>query len=153
MANPSRTWAIITALAAQLATITIATGYNTDAGLNVWTTDAQRDAALAGALGMSIYSESIIGPGLDNERPGKQVRDFTMLVEASIGTDIDNAQAQMHALIEDVEFCIKRYTQAQTTTPGLQVTPMHIADVAILDRPEGMAVVAMQARVIARFFR
>jgi len=147
----SRSWAIITALAAQLATITVANGYNTDVGNNVWTTDGQRPSE--DALGLMIYSEPIVGPGLDRERPGKPVRDFTMLVEAIIGTDLDDAQQQIHAIIEDIEACMERYAEVQSRTPGLQVTPMVVADIAILDRPEGAAVIGMQARVVARYFR
>lgn len=147
----SRTWAIIAALAAQLATITTANGYLTDAGLNVWTTDAQRTDD--DALGLMIYSESITGGGIDRERPGKPVREFTLLVEAAIGTDLDDAQQQIHSVIEDIDNCINAYTRQQATTPGLQVTPMAVADIAILDRPEGAAVIAMQARIVARYFR
>lgn len=152
MANPSRPWAIITALAAQLATITTANGYNTDVGANVWTTDAQRPSP--DALGLMIYSESITGNSLDSALPGKPVREFTLLIEAAIGTDQDDAQPQIHAIIEDIETCMKAYAKAQSLRPELQqVTPMAVADIAILDRPEGAAVIAMQARVLARYFR
>ena len=147
----SRTWAIIVALAAQLATITTANGYLTDVGANVWTSDAQRPAE--DALGLMIYSESITGAGIDRERPGKPTRDFTLLVEAAIGTDLDDAQGQIHAIIEDVDACMEAYAKAQFGRPGKQVTPMHVADIAILDRPDGAAMVAMQARIVARYFR
>jgi hypothetical protein len=147
----SRTWAIILALQAQLQTITVANGYLTDAGLNVWTTDAQRPDTEA--LGLMIYSENITGAGLDRERPAKPVREFTLLVEAAIGTDLDTAQQQIHALIEDIDNCMAAYAKAQFGVPGNQVTPMHVADIAILDRPEGAAVIAMQARIVARYFR
>lgn len=148
----SRSWAIILALAAQLATITVANGYLTDVGNNVWTNDGQRPSE--DALGLMIYSEPIVGPGLDRERPGKPVRDFSMLVEAAIGTNLDDAQEQIHAIIEDIEVCLQAYAKAQSLRPELnQVTPMAVADIAILDRPEGAAVIAMQARVVARYFR
>lgn len=153
MAKPSATWAIITALAAQLATITVANGYRTDVGLNVWTTDAQRPSD--DALGLMIYSESLTGSGMDAERPGKQVRDFTLLVQADIDADLDNAQQQIHDVIEDVDACLKAYTHSQAwMIPDVaQRTPPHIADIAILDRPEGLAVIAMQVRIVARYFR
>lgn len=150
MAN-SKTWAIISALAEQLATITVANGYNTDVGNNVWTTDHQRPSE--DALGLMIYSESITGSGLDRERPAKPVREFTLLIEAAIGTDQDDAQQQIHTIIEDIDACMGAYAEAQAKTPGLQVTPMVVADIAILDRPEGAAVIAMQARIMARYFR
>lgn len=147
----SRSMTIINALAAQLATITIANGYNTDIGNDVWITEAQRPSD--DALGLMIFSESILGPGLDNERPAKPVRDFSMLIEAAIGADLDDAQQQIHAIIEDIEACMQAYAKTQATTPGLQVTPMHVADIAILDRPEGVDFIGMQARVVARYFR
>jgi hypothetical protein len=147
----SRSWAIILALAAQLATITVANGYLTDVGNNVWTTDGQRPSE--DALGLMVYSEDIVGPGLDRERPGKPVRDFTMLVEAAIDTGLDDAQQQIHALIEDIEACMERYAEFQASTPGLQVTPMVVSDIDILDRPEGAPIIAMQARIVARYFR
>lgn len=147
----SRTWTIIAALAAQLATITTANGYLTDVGSNVWTTDAQRPSE--DAVGLMIYSESITGGGLDRERPGKPVREFTLLIEASIDTGLDDAQQQIHAIIEDIDACMAAYARAQAGTPGMQVTPMNVMDIAILDRPEGAAVIAMQARVVARYFR
>lgn len=151
IATASRSWSIIQALATQLATITVAKGYLTDAGLNVWTTDNQRTDA--NALGLMLYSESIIGPGLDKERPGKQVRDFTVLIEAAISTDLDNAQQLIHSIIEDIETCLLAYGRTQQASPANMVMPMHLTDVAILDRPEGASVIAMQARVMARYFR
>jgi len=147
----SRSWTILLALAAQLQTITVANGYLTDAGLNVWTTDNQRtdDAA----LGLMIYSESIMGPGIDRERPGLPVREVTFLIEAAIGTDLDTAQQNIHEVIDDIDRCLAAYTKAQAGNPATSVTPMHVADFAILDRPEGAAVIAMQARIVARYFR
>jgi len=145
----SKSWAVIKALATQLATITIANGYLTDVGLNVWTTDHQRPSDEA--LGLMLYSESIVGTGLDHERPTKPVRDFTILIEAAIGTALDDAQAQIHRVIEDVECCIEQFAKAPRAPR--QTTPMVLADIAILDRPEGAAVVAMQARVVGRYLR
>lgn len=151
MAKPSATWAIVTALAAQLATITIANGYLTDVGNNVWTTDNQRPSE--DALGLAIYSESITGPGLDKERPGKPVRDLTLLVEAAIDADLDSTQSQIHDIIEDIEVCMKQYALAQQSMPPPQQTPMHVADIAILNRPEGAAFIGVQARIVSRYFR
>lgn len=145
----SRSWAIITALVAQLATITVANGYLTDAGLNIWTTDAQRPETEA--LGIMVYSESITGPGPDRERPLKGVRDITLLLEAAIGADQDNAQQQIHNLAEDIEVCMAAY--AKQYLQNRPTDAMHVADIAILDRPEGMAVIAMQVRIVARYLR
>lgn len=150
MAKPSRTWAIIQAIAAQLALITVANGYNTDAGLNIWTTDGQRTDD--DALGIMIYSEAITGPGIDVERPKKAVREIGLLLECSITTDLDTAQPLIHNVIEDIEACIAAYAEGYLT-PGRPCNSMHLTDIAILDRPEGLAVVAMNARLVARYVR
>jgi hypothetical protein len=151
MAETSKSWAIILALAAQLSTITTANGYLTDVGANVWTEESQRTDDHA--LGLMIYSEGITGPGVDLERPAKPLRDIALLIEAAIGTDLDNACERIHAVIEDIETCMARYAKAQAQTPALQRVPMHVADMAILDRPEGAAVIAMQARIVTRYLR
>lgn len=151
MAETSQSWATILALAAQLATITTVNGYLTDVGTNVWTEEGQRTHDHA--LGLMIYSESINGPGVDGERPAKPIRDIALLIEAAIGTDLDNACERIHAVIEDIETCMARYAKAQAQTPSLQRRPMHVADIAILDRPEGAAVIAMQARIVTRYLR
>ena len=150
-ATPSRTWSIIQALAVQLATITVANGYLTDVGNNVWTTDNQRTDD--DALGLMIYSESITGPGLDRERPGKQVRDLGLMITAAIGTDIDDAQQQIHSVVEDIDNCMLAYTKAQTAVLAPQQVPMHVADIAIIERPEGAAVVVCAVSIVARYFR
>jgi hypothetical protein len=150
VSSPSRSWSIIQMLAMQLATITVANGYLTDVGLNIWTTDHQRPNTAA--LGLMIYSEPIVGMGLDNERPTKPVRHFSMLLECTIGTDIDTAQQDIHSLIEDIENCMTKWSVGYLQAARL-TGPMHVADIAILDRPEGEPVVAMQARIIARYFR
>jgi hypothetical protein len=150
MAKPSRSWAIIQALKIQLQTITVANGYNTDAGLNVWDTEGQRTDD--NALGIMIYSEAITGPGVDVERPKKAVREIGLLLECSITTDLDTAQPQIHNIIEDIEVCLDAYAAGYLTS-SRPSSSMHLTDVAILDRPEGMAVVAMNARVAARYVR
>lgn len=150
VATASRTWTIIQALAMQLATITVANGYLTDVGLNIWTTDNQRTEV--DALGLMIYSETITGPGLDNERPTKPSRQFGMLLECAIGTDIDSAQQQIHSIIEDIENCMMKWSVGYLQAARL-TGPMHVADIAILDRPEGMSIIAMQVHIVARYFR
>lgn len=148
----SRSWAIILGLQAQLGTITKANGYLTDAGQQVWVTEHQRPSA--DALGLMIYSGPIMGSGVDNERPGKPVREFTLYVEAAIGTGQDDAQEQIHYVIEDIEECMKAYAKAQAMRPELnQVKPMAVTDIAILDRPEGATDMVMVANVVARYFR
>lgn len=146
----SRSWAIILALQAQLQTITTANGYITNLGQSVWVNDGQRPSA--DAFGLMLYSESIIGPGLERERPGKPTRDFGVLIEAGLTTAMDDAQQQIHNAIEDVERCIAGFGPSSPLFPA-GATSVHVADVAVLDRPDGEAVVAMQVRIIVRYFR
>jgi hypothetical protein len=156
MANPvvitrSRSWTVITDLATQLGTITRANGYLTDIGLNVWTTDHQRPSD--DALGLMIYSGEITGPGIDHERPRKPVRDIHLIVEADIGTELDDAQERIHSVVEDVEVCMEAYARDKTLNPATQATPLHVEQITVLDRPEGAAVVVMQAHIKGRYFR
>lgn len=146
----SRSWSIILALQVQLQTILQANGYLTDVGSNVWTNEGQRPSDEA--LGLMIYSDGISAGGLDHERPGKPVREFSVYLEAAIADGLDDAQERIHALIEDIEACMERYAQ---NYPLLKrgVTQFFLADIAFLDRPDGAAVVAMQARIVARYFR
>lgn len=149
MANPSATWAIILALQTQLQTIAIANGYLTDAGKNVWVTEGQRPTN--DALGLMIYSESITGTG--EQRPGKPVREFSILIEFEVGIDIDNAQEQAHSVIEDIDRCMEAYAKAQFAKPGRQATPWKVVDIAVLDRPNGAPVIAGSVRVTSGYFR
>lgn len=151
MAN-SRSWAIIQALQTQLQTITVANGYNTDVGANVWTTEHQRPRA--DALGLMLYSGPILRGSSGEGRPGKPVREFTVFVEAAIGTSQDDAQEQIHNVIEDIEACMESYAKAQFARPTLnQVKPMEVTDIAIEDRTDGADVIAVIANVVARYFR
>lgn len=152
MAKPSATWTIISALAAQLVTITVANGYLTDVGKNVWTTDGQRQAN-PDALGLMIYAESISGADPARERPAKPARDFLLSITAAIDTDMDTAQQRIHDVIEDIEVCMAQYAQAQFNVPPPQQLPMHVTDIGILDRPEGAAFIGCEVHVSARYFR
>jgi hypothetical protein len=49
--------------------------------------------------------------------------------------------------------CVANFAKQPVLLGALQCTAMHVADIAILDRPEGAAVIAAQARVVARYFR
>jgi hypothetical protein len=149
MAN-SRSWSIILALQAQLQTIRQADGYLTDIGSNVWRNEGQRPSE--DALGLMIYSDGITGGGLDRERPGKPVREFSVYLEAAIADGLDDAQERIHAVLEDIEVCMERYAQRYPLL-ARGVTQFFLADAAFLDRPDGAAVVAMQARIVARYFR
>lgn len=145
----SKSWAIVEALAAQLATITLANGYLTDVGGNVWTSEGQRPQQ--DALGLMLYTADIAGS--ESERPGKPQREITLLIEAAITSDLDDAQPRIHAIIEDIEACMQAYALAQRNLPAPQQLPMHVSHIAVLDRPEGLAAVMAQVFVTARYFR
>lgn len=150
MASTPKPWTIIAALAAQLATITVANGYNTDAGLNVWTEENQRKDDV---LGLTVYSGDINPADAVKERPAKPVRSFELMVEAQIDATLDNAHQQIHLLIEDFEACMEAWIKAQRTAPLSGVAPLKVDGIKIDDRPEGLPVIGMQAHVTARYFR
>lgn len=149
MASTPKPWTILTALAAQLATITVANDYNTDAGLNVWTEENQRKADV---LGLTVYSGDIVAASA-KERPAKPARNFELIVEAQVGTDLDDASQQIHALIEDFETCMEAWIISQRSAPLTGVKPLRVESIRIDDRPEGMPVIGMQAHLTAEYFR
>lgn len=150
MAKPSRAWAVITALVAQLATITVANGYNTDVGGNVWTEQNQRKD---GVLGLTLYSGDITSASGDKERPGKPTREFVIMLEAQTDATLDDAHQNIHALIEDLEACMEAFASQQIKQPLPGTKPLRLESIAVDDRPEGLPVIGIQARIIARYFR
>jgi hypothetical protein len=142
-------WVIITAIAAQLAAIRTANGYLTDAGEAVWTEPAQRRDNV---VGVSVATESITP--LAGERPQKRGRALGLVIEAAIPVTLDNAHQLAHWLIADVEQALADFTSTQTNFRGPPRTlPIDVGDIAVLERPEGLAVIAVQIHVIARYWR
>lgn len=154
MGNPivttaSRSWQQITTLAGVLASISVANGYLTDVGQNIWTTDNQR--AEADALGIMVYSGDIVGEAGD--RINKPVREIEIYLEVAISTDLDDGHQLAHSVIEDVEACIEAYAKTQFAQPNVPTTPLRVGSIKILDRPEGEAVIVAVVTVLARYFR
>lgn len=149
MADQPKSWLIVLALQAQLRGITVANGYLTDAGHNVWIEPAQRDESAA--LGISIVTEHI--DRVEGERPHKREREITIPVEAAISTSQDNAHELAHQLIEDVERSIAALTAAAPTPPVPGVMPFEIGNIEFANQPEGLAVIGVQIPIIARYFR
>lgn len=145
----SRSWQQITTLADELAKISVANGFITDVGANIWTTDNQRTDD--DALGIMLYSGDITSS--PNERPGKADREMEIYLEVGIGTDIDDGHQLIHSVIEDVEACITAYAKAQFAKPSVPTTPLRIGSIKILDRPEGAPVIVAVITVLARYFR
>lgn len=152
MAKTARTWQIILALQEQLQAITVANGYLTDLGQNVWISDAQRTDE--DALGVMIYSGNIAGADPDRARPGKPVRRMTVHLECAISTALDDAQERIHTVIEDLERCVSAYAKVHAQgIPDLRALPPMVDDIAVLDRPEGTPVIAMQMQLTVEYFR
>ncbi|MFK2904572.1 hypothetical protein ISP17_11400 [Dyella ginsengisoli] len=154
MGNPivtttSRSWQQITNLAAVLQGISLANGYLTDVGQNIWTTDNQRTDE--NALGIMLYSGDITSSPA--ERPAKAEREIEIYAEVAIATDQDDAHQQIHSVIEDVERCVTTYAKAQFAQPSVPTTPLRVGSIKILDRPEGASVIVAVITVLARYFR
>lgn len=149
MADP-RAWQIITALDAALSDIRIASGYLTDAGMNVWTEPAQRTDT--DALGISIMTTGIAR--MDGERPDKRGRILTLALEAAIPATQDNAHQLANQLIEDLEVALASFTTSQQSAQGVaQALPVSIGDITVLDRPEGLAVIGVHVDVSVGYWR
>lgn len=151
MADTARTWSIILAFQQELQAILQVNGYHTDLGKNIWINDHQRREEAA--LGVMIMSGPITGTGRPGERVGKPARRMTLMLECAIGSELDDAQENIHKVIEDIENCITAYAMAQRGKPHPQSLPPHVDDIVILDRPEGMPVVAMQMQIGVEYFR
>lgn len=150
MADTPRPWKIIESLEAQLSDVRVASGYRTDIGANVWTQPAQRKDDV---LGISIGTESINRTSA-NERPLKRARGLVLVLEAEIAVTLDNAHELAHDVAEDLEVALTSFVSAQAQNPDpTQSLPLEVGDILILERPEGMPVIAVQCHVTARYWR
>lgn len=147
MADQPKPWLIILALQAQLAGITKANGYWTDAGNNIWTEPAQRTEA----LGISIVSQHI--DRWQGERPNKRARDITLTLEAALSTDLDNAHQLAHQLIEDIEVCLGKTADALALPSVPGVKPFQIDSIETPTKPEGLPFIYVVMAVSTGYLR
>jgi hypothetical protein len=140
MADTPRTWAILQALQLRLQGITVAAGYRTDAGQDV----RLEPSDLGDAPSITLYSGATTRPE-DARAAGE--RDFTLIVEAQVPVALGDAHAQAVALAEDIEDALEGYV------PMPSALPLRFQESLFLDRPDGVAAMAVQIMFTTRFRR
>lgn len=141
MADTPRSWAILEALQVRLQTISVASGYRTEAGADV-RIEPSKEALTAPRV--TLYSGGTIRPD-DANTAGE--REFTLVVEATVPVDLDDAHALVVAIAEDIEQALDAYL------PQPLALPLRFQESLFLDRPEGIAAMAAQLLFITRYRR
>lgn len=139
MAETPRTWAIMLALQARLQQITVAGGYRTDAGADVRLEKSQ----LAAAPRLTIFGGGTAHP--DNTL--RNEREFTVIVEAQVPAELDNAQEQIIAIAEDVEQALDAFVAMPNALP------LEFHESLVLDQPEGLSAMVVQMMFSTRYRR
>lgn len=141
MADTPRTWQILEVLKARLASITIANGYRTDAGLDV------RDEAsetLPTAPFIVVALAHNVRPDT-GRHPTERVP--TYVVEVHVPTNILDAYRYQHDSAADIEQALDTYLQLPNALP------LEFAECVFLSRPEGLPVVVTQTTLTSRYRR
>lgn len=141
MADTPRPWAIIQALQARLATITLANGYRTDAGADVRT---ERSEGVPAAPYLALCSGSKVRP--DDSRT-KGERELMVFVEAHVPVTLTDAHERVVAIAEDVEDALDDYLQQP------MALPLAFQESIYLDTPEGLPVQVAQMIFTTRYRR
>lgn len=142
MAEP-RSWDILQAAQTRLATIRIAAGYRTDIGARVVLEPAQYNAG--DPVVLTLHSTAIkAGAGDSAARP---VRDLEFTAEATVPVTLADAHHHAHQIVADVQDALRD----PLALAGHRALPVHWSDVTFLDRPEGLAVIAVQIALSAEY--
>lgn len=139
MAETPRSWAILQALQQRLQQISLAGGYRTDAGADV----RLEPSSLGPGTRITLYSGGTAAPDPAN----RGEREFTLIAEAVVSTDLDNAHELVVAIAEDIEQALDVFA------PMPQALPLRFQESLILDRPDGMPCMAAQLMFTTRYRR
>ena len=143
MADTPRPWAILEAVQARLQTIAQASGYRTDAGADVRLEESQFDADSAPRI--TLYTGSNVRP--DGTR-ARNEREFTLVVEAAVSADMDNAHRAVVDIAEDIEDALTNdYLQMPDALPP------EFQESLFLQRPDGVPAMVAQLMFSVRFRR
>ncbi|WP_363798394.1 hypothetical protein ABU614_01030 [Lysobacter firmicutimachus] len=142
MAEPTPTWALLERIAARLADIRTDGGYRTDIGSAVALEPVQH--AEPDVPGLTLAA---LGVQRDTQKPHGQHRLLQAMVEATLPAHLHDAHARAHAIAADVEDALDAWI------PLPQALPLQVEDIVFLDRPEGLAVVAVQVTLTVRYRR
>jgi hypothetical protein len=141
MAEPAITRTILAGIAAQLATISVANGYHTEAGADVRLEESQSPCT---APFVSVFSASLVRG--DDSRVTAE-REFTVIVEGQLPVTLSNARELIDLMTDDVERCLDGFRSPAAALP------MQFLESITLDRPDGLPVMALQAMFSTRFRR
>lgn len=141
MADPARSRVILEGTSARLETILAASGYHTDAGLDVRLEESQGPCT---APFLSIWTAAVIKP--DDARASGE-RELTLIVEGQVPASLADARERNELMADDIERCLDGFCP-----PG-SALPLGFSETVFLDRPDGLAVVACQLMFSTRFRR
>lgn len=141
MAEPAITRQILLGVQARLATVRVAAGYHTDAGLDVRVEERQGACT---APFVSLWTASVVRS--DDGRVASE-RELTLIVEGQLPTSLTNAHERIELLADDIERCLDGFR-----TPAAAL-PLQFQETVFLDQPDGLAVMACQSLFVTRYRR
>lgn len=140
MAETARVLQILQALQVRLQQVTIANGYRTDAGQDVRLEASSGDAGQR----ITLYAGQKVRP--DDVR-SRGERELVVIVEAQVPVGLDNAQALILAMDEDIEQALDTYL------PMPAALPLEFQESLFLERPDGMPAMVVQQMYVTRYRR
>lgn len=140
MADQAKGAAIRETIAARLRTISQAAGFRTDIGANVSTEPARFDASKLPTV--TVYPGHKQWP---QDAGSKTEREIRVVVEVLVSAGLDDAAAVAEAAEADIEDALRNYTQMPMALPA------QFEESVILDRPDGLAAVAIQVMLVTRY--
>ena len=138
-AETPRIWAILLALQLRLQEISIAAGYRTDAGADVRLEPSQVEEGER----ITLFSGNTVATDPAN----RGERESTLVVEAVVSCSAGDAHARVVAIAEDIEQAL------DTFLPMPGALPLRFQESLILDRPDGVPVMAAQLMFTTRYRR
>lgn len=143
--QPAATRAIVAALADALRTITIVNGYRTDLGLAVRTERTETGLPTSPRCTVAIEAKVKVEGGQQRAKTGRQVAG---VIEFEVPASFADAMACVLDADDDID---RLLTDLYTQMPD--ALPVQYEETVILDRPEGMPVVAAQIRWSTAYHR
>lgn len=148
-------WTILQALAAQLAAITVAGGYNTDIGRSIVLYDQQRDSTdrpsiAIGSRAGKIDRSDQTGP--DGRALSRCARQIEIVIEAGLSCAPEDAERIAHDAREDIETVYHALLKTHSALPT-GVSRFSLTDWTILDRPDGIDACVLRITGVVEYLR
>lgn len=131
MAKPSTHVALLDGLAVLLRQISVANGYNTDAGMDVRTEPNSADGITAPRITVYAAQKQVHPQGANR-------RAVTFVVEAVVPVVMAGAQRQALLVAEDIESALQDNMGVEGSLP------FDFEDEVMLEKPEGLPVMCVQ---------